>query len=448
MPVPPRPVAASRVLLRDEAFARIKDAILDGTLRSGEPLKDEELASWLGISRTPIRQAVARLTSAGLVEVVANRYTRVAQAHPALILEYLEIAVTMWQVGARFALPLMDESDRGAVVARFDEAVACCDRAEAGGDPAEVVASVHRAFRTMPLVAGNEVLVETLDDAELGLTYQVGLTQALFDYPTVRHGVRAARTAVAHGDAEAFVMAAEGFLETVGAELVARATERMPSPEPAPLSFPGRRLLVDEAYDRLLAAVTEGRLPAGSRLNDAELAQRLDISRTPLRQAIERLADEGLVVLEANKSAHVAPADPRVLFECSQVVSALHRRSIARELPRADDAAVEEFVLRIRVLLGQLGPDGEVDDLAALRTAVQRLAEYFTLMTGNRELRRVVARLRARIAFLARSLGQQWQPAEIRCYLEESLAAASTRDAVETARALRRLAFGGASLEA
>lgn len=448
MPVPPRPAAASRPLLRDEAFARIKDAVLDGTLQPGEALKDDELAGWLGISRTPIRQAVARLVSAGLVEVVANRYTRVAQAHPALILEYLEIAVTMWQVGARFALPLMDEASRGAVVAGFDEAVACCDRAEVGGDPAEVVASVHSAFRAMPLVAGNDVLLATLDDAELGLTYQVGLTQALFDYPTVRDGLRAARAAVVEDDAEAFVMAAEAFLETVGAELVARATESMPSPEPAPVSFPGRRLLADEAYDRLLAAITDGRLPAGERLNDADLAQRLSISRTPLRQAIERLADEGLVVLEANKSAHVAPADPRVLFECSQVVSALHRRSIARELPRADDATVEGFVRQVRALLDQLGPEGDVEDLAALRVAVQHLAEYFTLATGNHELKRVVARLGARIAFLTRSLGRQWQPAAIRRYLEESLVAASARDGVETARALRRLAFGDALLEA
>ncbi len=46
--------------------------------RGGERLNDEELTSWLGVSRTPVREAIARLESEGLVEMAANRYTRVA----------------------------------------------------------------------------------------------------------------------------------------------------------------------------------------------------------------------------------------------------------------------------------------------------------------------------------------------------------------------------------
>jgi DNA-binding GntR family transcriptional regulator len=78
MPVPSERADTARTLLRDQAYARLRDAILDGTLEPGEQLKDAELAEWLGLSRTPIREAVARLEEYGLVETEPNRYTRVA----------------------------------------------------------------------------------------------------------------------------------------------------------------------------------------------------------------------------------------------------------------------------------------------------------------------------------------------------------------------------------
>jgi DNA-binding GntR family transcriptional regulator len=78
MPVPSGQAVTTRVLLRDEAYARLRDAILDGTLEAGEQLRDAELSAWLGISRTPIREALARLEDNGLVESAPNRYTRVA----------------------------------------------------------------------------------------------------------------------------------------------------------------------------------------------------------------------------------------------------------------------------------------------------------------------------------------------------------------------------------
>lgn len=54
------------------------DAIENGTLEPGERLNDDELTTWLGVSRTPVREAIARLESEGLVDMAANRYTRVA----------------------------------------------------------------------------------------------------------------------------------------------------------------------------------------------------------------------------------------------------------------------------------------------------------------------------------------------------------------------------------
>ncbi|OEI68196.1 GntR family transcriptional regulator [Curtobacterium sp. ER1/6] len=79
MPVPKSTVENSpRKLLRDVVYEKMLAALRDGTLEHGERLNDDELVAWLGVSRTPIREAIAKLVDIGLVEMEANRYTRVA----------------------------------------------------------------------------------------------------------------------------------------------------------------------------------------------------------------------------------------------------------------------------------------------------------------------------------------------------------------------------------
>ena len=51
------------------------DAIVDGTFAPGEQLRDLELAGWLGVSRTPVREALLRLAEAGLVVAEPGRST-------------------------------------------------------------------------------------------------------------------------------------------------------------------------------------------------------------------------------------------------------------------------------------------------------------------------------------------------------------------------------------
>lgn len=83
MPVPlPVEESSPRRLLRDVVFDKMVAAIMVGTLEPGERLNDDELVKWLGVSRTPIREAIARLNAWGLVEMEANRYTRIAKKDP------------------------------------------------------------------------------------------------------------------------------------------------------------------------------------------------------------------------------------------------------------------------------------------------------------------------------------------------------------------------------
>jgi DNA-binding GntR family transcriptional regulator len=67
----------ARSLLRDSAYDRLRDAIVGGALAPGSALRADDLARELGLSKAPIRDAIARLSSEGLVETKPQSYTRV-----------------------------------------------------------------------------------------------------------------------------------------------------------------------------------------------------------------------------------------------------------------------------------------------------------------------------------------------------------------------------------
>ncbi len=78
MPLPDSAPKVSRTLARDDAYNRLRGWIIDGTLKPTEVLHDQEIAVVLGVSRTPVREALRRLEDEGLVETALNRWTRVA----------------------------------------------------------------------------------------------------------------------------------------------------------------------------------------------------------------------------------------------------------------------------------------------------------------------------------------------------------------------------------
>ena len=88
-------------------------------------------------------------------------------------------------------------------------------------------------------------------------------------------------------------------------ELLARAVARQPVADVPS----GRALLREEVYARIHDWIVECVLPPETRLRDLEIAEALDVSRTPVREAIRRLQDEGLVVAEAHRWTKVAPLD-------------------------------------------------------------------------------------------------------------------------------------------
>jgi len=118
----------------------------------------------------------------------------------------------------------------------------------------------------------------------------------------------------------------------------------------------------DYAYGEVRERIMSGRLPQGATGNLEALAAELNVSTTPVREAMRRLASEGFVVLDAHRDARVAPltaAEARNLFEVRQQLDPLAVRLAAE---RRDDADCT----RIRQAAASLEPLDAGSGLAAL----------------------------------------------------------------------------------
>ena len=111
MPVPDQRNAVERHLLRDTAYTALCDAIVCGELAPGEALHDHELCAWLGVSRTPVRDALARLAEEGLVELAPQRYTKVAELTLKDAHDMLPVVATVHGLATELGVPRLERDD-------------------------------------------------------------------------------------------------------------------------------------------------------------------------------------------------------------------------------------------------------------------------------------------------------------------------------------------------
>jgi DNA-binding GntR family transcriptional regulator len=159
MPVPSGTAATSRTLLRDQAYMRLRDAILDGTLEPGEQLKDAEIAEWLGLSRTPIREALARLEEYGLVETAPNRYTRVTPLSAGDARDAFTVVAALHSLAAWLGALRVEESEL-ATMRRANEDFAAALRAN---DVDRAIAADDRFHDVLVQASANREIARSLE---------------------------------------------------------------------------------------------------------------------------------------------------------------------------------------------------------------------------------------------------------------------------------------------
>jgi DNA-binding GntR family transcriptional regulator len=128
---------------------------------------------------------------------------------------------------------------------------------------------------------------------------------------------------------------------------------------PIPTETRQRRLVRDVVYEQFRDGIVSGELAAGARLDDAWLQEWLGASRTPIREAVDRLSRDGLLDVQPQRGTHVAPLD---------VDSALHRLRVFRVFVLA--AAAEIVSRREPDLDAALETQEQTLDASAVDAAV------------------------------------------------------------------------------
>jgi DNA-binding GntR family transcriptional regulator len=144
--------------LRDEAYTRLRDWILDGTLAPGEPLRDEALAEGMGISRTPVREALQRLEDDGLVMTAANRRTFVSPVSLHQAREIFPVVAVLEELALDLATPRLDADALG----QMREANRELETALGAGDAAAALAADTVFHGVFVARSDNHELVSTL----------------------------------------------------------------------------------------------------------------------------------------------------------------------------------------------------------------------------------------------------------------------------------------------
>jgi len=194
-------------------------------------------------------------------------------------------------------------------------------------------------------------------------------------------------------------------------------------PLPAAVTAIPRSLVREEVYRTLKQWIVELTLAPDEVIRDHDLAERLGVSRTPVREALRQLEDEGLVVTSFHKWTKVAPADPAEVLQLYPVVAALEAAAVRLAAGRlsADDLAG----------LGKLNQAMEhairQGDSAAATGCDMAFHALLVERSGNAEIARLLGTLRPRI-----------QRIELAYFGDQPLALQSVADHEAILAALRR----------
>jgi DNA-binding GntR family transcriptional regulator len=159
MPIPMKTSGLGRSLLRDDVYHRLRDAIVDGTFLPGEQLRDADLAEWLEVSRTPVREALLRLGASGLVVTKPGRSTTVSVIDPAAVREALDVVGMMHVLAVRQTAGMLTEDH----LERMRDANRRFGEAFRRGD-VDAALDADDEFHSVPVgILGNRALQAVLD---------------------------------------------------------------------------------------------------------------------------------------------------------------------------------------------------------------------------------------------------------------------------------------------
>jgi DNA-binding GntR family transcriptional regulator len=192
--------------------------------------------------------------------------------------------------------------------------------------------------------------------------------------------------------------------------------------------------LADAVVDRIRAAIRSGAYAPGDRLVERRLAREFGISHIPLREALARLTEEGLVERPPRRGARVASLTPRMLEEVSSLRVVLEQFVIRRLKDRFTPDAHAE----LQGIVDQLMQAADRHDLVRVHELDQQFHERLWELTDHTLLVELAAQMRSRTSHFYRAAAASLGPDEVRRHAEShqhllDLIASGDRRAAERA---------------
>jgi DNA-binding GntR family transcriptional regulator len=166
---------------------------------------------------------------------------------------------------------------------------------------------------------------------------------------------------------------------------------------PPPKAEPARCSAGDMAYEALRGMLLIFELRPGERLNEVHLAERLGLSRTPVREALNRLAAERLVLARGGHGFYVRDLDLKEAMDLYEVRTALEVTGFQQACARAKATDIAALRRSWRAALRQ---SNRMNDRAAMVGEDVRFHEALCALGGNQELLRMLGEVNARTTFI------------------------------------------------
>ncbi|MDQ2783846.1 MAG: GntR family transcriptional regulator [Chloroflexota bacterium] len=149
--------------LYERVYWRIRALIIEGAFAAGARLDEQSLAMELGVSRTPIREAIGKLTTEGLVEYRPYQGNFVRAFNAKQVNDLYEVRKSLESLAVRLAVSRITD----AQIDEVDAILGDVQRAREAGDMAAYGAADRRFHRAIAAFSENETLGESLDRLDL-----------------------------------------------------------------------------------------------------------------------------------------------------------------------------------------------------------------------------------------------------------------------------------------
>lgn len=146
--------------LADQVYRAVRARILEGEMQPGEFIREKELHEAMGVSRTPVREALGRLASEGFLERIPHRGFRVPEEPVNDLLELYPVVASLELLAGRLALPQL----RAADVERLKRINRRLSEAQDGGDAGTLIDLNNQFHHVFGERSGNRRLCDLLDD--------------------------------------------------------------------------------------------------------------------------------------------------------------------------------------------------------------------------------------------------------------------------------------------